>query len=134
MEKIRCSPIALWFGAIFMMSIGLIMLLAGYAKFDECGLASFIPSIAFFTLSGVGWFESLTTSMIIVDSGIILDFHKIFPFSYSYPFDELKNISVKGKLVHLKHKKFFFGAERYFVKDITSFLENMKKTSFGGLE
>lgn len=130
-NKIRCSPIVLWFFSVFMMCVGAIMLLVAFSKFDEEGIVSFIPSIAFFLLSGIGWFESLTTSMTFADYGIILEFHRVFPFSYAYPFDMLENITSKGKLVRLKHKGKFFGAERFFVQDIESFIENLKKTPFG---
>ena len=129
-NPIKCSPIVIWFASLYVFCIGVVLTVVAFSKYTEVGIVSLVPAILFFLLCGIGCFESITTTMSFTDYGILLEFHKFFPFSYFYPFEMLENITINRRVVRLKHKNKFFGAERFFVRDIDNFKEKLKNTPF----
>lgn len=132
MEKeepiIRCSPMILWTAAILLSFVGLFGILGGFLLYHEHGVIGFTPGILFFSIGVIMWFESFTTRMLFTKDGVIVKYHKIFPFpGYFYSFKDLTQIKMRGKFISLKHKQMFLGSKRFFIFDVPVFIEEIEK-------
>lgn len=127
-SEIRCSPIVLWIAATLLTLFGFLGILGGSLLYHEYGLTGFIPGALFFSLGVIMWFESFTMKMVVTKDGIIVNYHRIFPFpGLFYAFDSLKKIKSGGNLINFKHRQMFLGAQRFFIFDSPTFIEEMER-------
>lgn len=126
--EIRCSPIVLWIAATLLTLFGFLGIFGGSLLYHEYGLTGLIPGALFFSLGIIMWFESFTMKMVLTKDGIIVKYHRIFPFpGLFYAFDSLKKIKSRGNLINFKHRQMFLGAQRFFVFDSPTLIEEMER-------
>ena len=127
-SEIRCSPIVLWITATFLTLFGFPGILGGLLLYYKYGLIVVISGALFFSLGVIMWFESFTMKMVLTKDGIIVKYHRIFPFpGLFYAFDSLKKIKKRGNLINLKHRQKFLEAQRFFIFDSPTFIKEMER-------
>ena len=126
--EIRCSPLILWITAILLTFVGCLGILGGFSLYYKYGVIEFIPGILFFGMEIIAWFESFTARMVLTEDGVIIKYHKIFPFpGLFYPFNNLTKIKTRGNLINFKHKQMFLGAKRFFIFDSPTFIKEIER-------
>ena len=126
--EIRCSPLILWITAILLTFVGCLGILGGFSLYHKYEVIGFIPGILFFGTGIIAWFESFTTRMAFTEDGVIVKYHKIFPFpGLFYPFNNLTKIRTRGNLINFKHRQMFLGAKRFFIFDSPTFIKEIER-------
>ena len=127
-QEVRGIPLILWVAAVPVIFFGGLLLWGGFLLYYEYGIIGVIPGVLFFSIGLLLWFESLTTRIVITKEGLIVKYHKIFPFPYIfYSFNDIEKIKMRWKIIHLKHKRLFVGAKRFLIFDSHKFIKILEK-------
>ncbi len=123
-----CAMIAYILLALFFSVLGIIFVLVGLYGYQTYGVAAYGPAILFCILAVIAWFVGLSTNFEVNANGLLLRFHKIFPFPvFPYFYEDLSGIKISRGLVRFDFKEKSIYNKRFFVYKIKPFIEEIQK-------
>jgi hypothetical protein len=123
-QQIPCAPLILSIGGLFISFLSILLIIA-------------VPhlGILYLIMGLIAVIESLTTKLTLTNDGILITYHKIFPFpAIYYPKDTIQNIKTYSNILSIKHTQKFLAPKLYVLINKKQFTKHLKTTTLQNLK